>query len=503
MIQNDEIKLIRNAAKIELAKRDFFYFCNSMASDFYFEERKYLRILCNTLQALYEGRIIKFIPSTKWTIIKDKEELKGYSNYLVCKKLMLNMPPQHGKSRTLVNFCCWVFGKNPKEKIITSSYNDDVASDFSRYTRDEISASKIDPFDIVYSDVFPNTKIKQGNASFEKWALEGQHFSYLGAGIGGSVTSKGGTILIVDDPIKGAEEAFNENHLNKVWRWYTNTFRSRVSAKGGEPIEIVNMTRWSEKDICGRLLKSAEKDEWYVLKLEACDEKTGRMLCSDILNRKRYLAQKELLDSSIFYANYHQKPRDLEGKLYTRFRTYTHYPRDEEGNLLFEKIVAYTDTADDGSDYLCTIIAGSYGKELYILDIVYTKASMEETEELVAKALFENKVNFALFESNNGGKGFARNVERILNEKYNSNHTVIDWFHQSKNKISRILSNATWVIKHIFYPVNWYIRWPEYFEAMDTYQKEGKNEHDDAPDATTGIAEMIQNDYENAIEILK
>ena len=177
--------------------------------------------------------------------------------------------------------------------------------------------------------------------------------------------------------------------MNDVWKWYTNTFRSRVSAKGGEPLEIINMTRWSEKDICGRLLKSEEKDEWYVLKLEAYDEKTDRMLCSEVLNKKRYMAQKKLLDFSIFYANYHQRPTDLKGKLYTKLKTYTEYPRDNEGNLLFEKIIAYTDTADDGSDYLCTIIAGVYNKELYILDIVYTKESMEKTEELVAQALFE------------------------------------------------------------------------------------------------------------------
>lgn len=500
---SEQIKMIQYAARIEIAKRDFFYFCNTLASDFYLENRKYLKILCNTLQALYEGRIVKPVAQTKWIVLKNKEELKKYTNCQICKKIMINMPPQHGKSRTLVNFCCWVFGQNPTEKIITASYNDDVASDFSRYTRDEIAAGKINMFDICYSDIFPNTKIKQGNASFEKWALEGQHFSYLGAGIGGSVTSKGGTILIVDDPIKGAKEAFNENFLNEIWKWYTNTFRSRVSAKGGEPLEIINMTRWSEKDICGRLLKSKEKDEWYILKLEACDEKTGRMLCSDILNRKRYLDQKNLLDTSIFYANYHQKPRDLQGKLYTKLKTYTHYPRDEEGNLLFEKIVAYTDTADEGDDYLCTIIAGIYNKELYVLDVVYTKEGMEKTEEMVAQALYENKVNFALFESNNGGKGFARNVEKILQEKYNSNYTVIDWFHQSKNKNARILTNATWIMHHIYFPVNWYIRWSEYFEAMDTYQKEGKNEHDDAQDATTGIAEMIQSDYEDPIEVLK
>lgn len=91
----EQIQMIKNAAKIELAKRDFFYFCNTLADDFYLENRKYLKILCKVLQALYEGRIIKSIPSTKWKIVNTREELKQYSNCQVCKKLMLNMPPQH------------------------------------------------------------------------------------------------------------------------------------------------------------------------------------------------------------------------------------------------------------------------------------------------------------------------------------------------------------------------------------------------------------------------
>ena len=70
-----------------------------------------------------------------------------------------------------------------------------------------------------------------------------------------------------------------------------------------------------------------------------------------------------------------------------------------------------------------------------------------------------------------------------------TNHTIVKWYHQSKNKKARILSNSTWVMEHIYYPVNWRDRWPEYYEAMASYQKEGKNKHDDAPDATTGVAE--------------
>ena len=94
-------------------------------------------------------------------------------------------------------------------------------------------------------------------------------------------------------------------------------------------------------------------------------------------------------------------------------------------------------------------------------------------------------------ESNNGGRGFARNVERIYRELFKNNRCRISWFHQSKNKKARILSNSAWVMDHIYFPENWRDRWPDYYKAMNSYQKEGKNKNDDAPDATTGVAEII------------
>ena len=116
---------------------------------------------------------------------------------------------------------------------------------------------------------------------------------------------------------------------------------------------------------------------------------------------------------------------------------------------------------------------------------------METTEPATAKMLHEGKVNVADIESNNGGRGFGRSIERILRQELRSNRTQINTFHQSKNKIARILSNSTWVMNHIYFPTNWRDRWPEYHDAMVKYQKEGKNKHDDGPDATTGIAEKI------------
>ncbi|MCB6367724.1 phage terminase large subunit, partial [Intestinibacillus massiliensis] len=105
--------------------------------------------------------------------------------------------------------------------------------------------------------------------------------------------------------------------------------------------------------------------------------------------------------------------------------------------------------------------------------------------------LHDSEVNIADIESNNGGRGFARNVERELRDRYHSNKTIVRTFTQTKNKQARIYSNSAWVMGHIYFPEDWKNRWPEYYNAMIRYQKEGKNKHDDAQDATTGIAEKI------------
>jgi len=480
--------------EIEQAQQSFWHFCKTVAPDFYLDDREHLKIICNILQALYEGRIVRFPPVKEWTIVDSTEGLP--TGYQTCKKLMLNLPPQHGKSRTLINFAGWVFGKNPKEKIITCSYNDSTASDFSRYTRDGITVQKIDAADIVYSDIFPKTRIKRSNAGFEKWALEGQHFSYLGAGVGGSITSKGGTILIVDDPVKGAEEAFNENHLDKIWRWYTGTFMSRVSAKGGEPLEIVNMTRWAKKDICGRILDGPEADEWYVLKMEVYNEATDTMLCPDLLSKKRYNSLRNTMDPAIFRANYHQEPVDIQGRLYKDLKEWTDIPRDDNGYPLFEQIISYTDTADEGNNWLCSIVAGVYQGEAWILDVYYTQEAMEITEPATADFLARNDVNLAKIESNNGGRGFARNVERLIWERHQTKSVSVEWFHQSANKIARILTNSSFITNHVFFPPRWNYKYPEFYLAITTFQKEGKNKDDDAADALTGLAEMINEDKE-------
>ena len=451
---------IKRQAKRELARREFFYFCNLMASDFYKPERRYLVELCEALQAFYEDE--------------------------KAKVLIINEPPRHGKSRTASLFVEWVLGRNPAEKIMTGSYNNILSATFAKNVRNAIQEVKADENITVYSDIFPNVRIKRGDAAMDMWSLDGGYNSYLATSPSGTATGFGCSLLIIDDIIKNAEEAYNETAKEKSWLWFTNTMLSRLE-EGGKILII--MTRWASDDLAGRAIEHFGKAA-KVITMQAL-QPDGTMLCDEILSRHSYEEKVRAMGEDIASANYQQEPIDLKGQLYSSFKTYERIPTDANGNPLFTAIRNYTDTADTGSDYLCSIVYGVYNGEAYVLDLLYTKDAMEETEPATAAMLYWNDVNVADFESNNGGRGFARQVRRILQGTYKSNKTVINTFAQTKNKTARILSNSTWVMEHIYFPTNWKDRWPEYHRAMTRYQREGKNAHDDAPDATTGIAEKI------------
>ena len=457
-------KLIQLGAKCELARREFFFYCNLMAPDFYKKDREYLVELCKEFQEFYEGDD---------------------------KVLIINEPPRHGKSRTASLFVEWVLGKNQNEKIMTGSYNETLSTMFSKNVRNSILEEKADKYKPVYSDVFPGVTIKRGDGAMNLWSLEGGYNNYLATSPTGTATGFGASLLMIDDLIKNAEEAYNESVKEKHWDWFTNTMLSRLE-EGGKIIII--MTRWASDDLAGRALEHYKEQGTKIrhISMKALQD-DGTMLCEEVLSRKSYEDKIKAMGEDIASANYQQEPIDLKGCLYTSLKTYTSIPKDENGNSLFTSIKAYCDTADTGEDNLCNIIYGEYNKEAYVLDVYYTKEAMEVTEKEVAKRYLENQVNRALIESNNGGRGFARSVERILKEVFGSNKTKIDWFHQSQNKTARILSNSSWVMEHIYYPANWRDRWPEYYKAMTKYQREGKNKHDDAPDATTGVAEQFNN----------
>lgn len=449
---------IRRQAQLTLAKRDFFYYCQLMAGDFYKPERIYLKQLCDSFQ----------------NFMSDNEH----------NVLIINIGPRHGKSRTAGMFVQWLLGNDNTKKIMTGSYNDTLSTVFSKSVRNAIQEEKADDSITVYSDIFPDTKIKRGDGAMNLWSLEKGYNNYLATSPGGTATGFGADVIIIDDLIKSALEANNATILEGHWEWFTNTMLSRLE-EGGKLIII--MTRWHSEDLAGKALSKLPESGYSVkhISMRTYDEETDTMLCEDVLSKESYFRKVKAMGADIASANYQQEPIDIKGRLYSEFKTYVDRP-------IFKRISAYTDTADTGKDHLASYIYGeTMDKEAYILDILFTKEPMEVTEPLLARKLVENEVNLCWIESNNGGRGFARNVERLMRENHGTNQTTVKWFHQSKNKQARILTNATWLMEHVYFPDGWRNRWPELYKSLMTYQREGKNSHDDAQDALTGIAEKI------------
>ena len=436
-------------ARLALARKDFWEYCKLIAPDFYSDDRAYLKDMCYQLQHFYESNE---------------------------KVLVINLPPRHGKSRTATLFVEWLFGENPLLKVMTGSYNETLSTTFAKQVRDTILEEKSEGI-LSYCDIFPNTQIKHGESSASKWALQGsQQTSYLATSPKGTATGFGCNIMIIDDLIKSSMEAFNENTLESHIDWFNNTMLSRT--ENGFKLIII-MTRWATNDLAGYILRSYKGVRHINYKAVQDD---GTMLCDSILSAEDYAFKTKSMAKEIVLANYQQEPIDVKGRLYTQFKTYSK-------RVEYKYILNYTDTADTGSDFLCSINYGmTFDGDYHILDILYTNEPMEVTEPATAKMLNKDNVGCAIIESNNGGRSFARNVKSEL-KKLNNTHCNVQWFHQSQNKEARIFSNSASVMANVYYPENWIDKFPEFAEAMMRYQREGKNLHDDAPDCITGVYE--------------
>ena len=451
----DRSEIVKLGAKLELSRRHLYDFCQMMFPNFYKKERQYLHDLCKVVENYVENSPKRF--------------------------LVINAPPRHGKSITAQAFTAWLLGKNPAYRIMTTSYNERLASIFSRNVRNMIQTEKVGDR-VVYSDIFRNTKVKYGEAAAQMWSIEGQgQVSYLATSPNGTATGFGCDFLICDDLIKSAEEAYNENSLDSTWEWFVNTMLSRLE---GKRKCIIIMTRWSERDLAGRVLE-AFHDDCELITYKVQDD-NGKMLCDDILDAKSCELIKREMNIDIFEANYNQKPIDVKGRLYSDFKEWDKLPSGQ--------VINFTDTADTGSDFLCSINGIVYDKEFYVTDVVFSDEAMEITEPAVAELLHNGGVSISKIESNNGGRGFARNVERLLREKFGSNRTVIESVPQTKNKESRILASSAWVQNHVYMPFGWKNRFPEFHKQVMNYQRKGKNAQDDAVDVLATIYENANDD---------
>jgi predicted phage terminase large subunit-like protein len=219
------------------------------------------------------------------------------------------------------------------------------------------------------------------------------------------------------------------------------------------------------------------------------------MLCESIQPKAQYDSHKKKSMGStsayaIFMSNYHQKPFNAEGGLYKKLIEYDDIDFDN-----VSEIIAYVDPADKGKDYLCLIVAAMIKDKAYILDILFSDEDQDVTAPLVCEMITKHKVNKLRIESNDS-LGFYRLLRDML-PSYHNNFTVLETFHQSKNKEARIKGNSGLVAEYIRFPFNWKYEHGVFYSALMSYQAKGKNAHDDAPDAVTGLLEMFMTDIDH------
>lgn len=272
-------------------------------------------------------------------------------------RLMINMPPRHGKSELASRrFPAWFLGRHPDKSVIAASYNSDLASDFGRQVRNIVASEE-------YKPLF-QTKLADDSRAANRWNTS-HGGSYVAAGVGTAITGRGADILLIDDPIKDRQEADSETQRAAIWDWYTSTAYTRL-APGGRIIVI--QTRWHEDDLSGKLLAEEARggDKWEILELPAISE-DGKALWPEFYPLSTLERYRAVLPPRDWSALYQQKPAPDEGDYFKRewFRFYETAPQ----HLRTYGASDYAVTAK-GGDYTVHVVAGvDPDDNLYVLDV--------------------------------------------------------------------------------------------------------------------------------------
>ena len=364
-------------------------------------------------------------------------------------------------------------------------YGASLAYTFSRHARGFIQEPK-------YKALFPHVELSKEQTAVEDWALTtSKTTAYFCAGVGGPITGKGCTLVkILDDPIKNFEDACSEVILDKTWDWKRSTHDSR--AEKGCP-EIIIATRWSRRDPSGRSLDE-EKGEWDEVKVPALDSK-DRSFCEEIQTTEHYRIERKRLDKVIWMAEYQQEPIEAEGLLYpeeelNRFSLKETIRFENDPRNSWDGVIGYTDTADEGVDYLCSLIGKIKGDEIFVEDVVYTQEPIEVTEGLIAAQLITYRPDRHIIESNNGGKSFAKNVRELIRGQSNAK---VMWKPNTQNKMTRMIMKSG-KVKEDFWFRDDYEDGSDYdvfMRHLTSLVRMGKNKYDDSGDAVTGLAETL------------
>ena len=385
-------------ARAELSSRNFADFVQYVMPTY--DMRWFHEVICAKLDAFERGEI---------------------------KKLMLFVPPQHGKSQLSTRlFPAYLLGKNPLRKIVVASYNATLASRFNRDIQRNIDSS-------LYHDVFPETYLNNSNVVTvsDSWLRNSEVFETVNfggfvktVGRGGALTGTAVDIGIIDDPLKDRQEAMSSTIREALWSWYVDVFESRLHNNSQQ---ILIQTRWHEEDLGGRLLK--RDNDWEVVIFEAIKQSEfdydPRPFGEALWPEKHSLERIEKIrDNSplTFNSLYQQSPKPLDSIGIFWNRAMLNRQRLHTAPQL-ERVLVSLDpatTATMNSDETGIVVVGKAGNQGYLLGDVSGRYSPQEWASLAVQLAKQYQADAIVAEKNQGGdmvEAMIRQVDRNIRVK--------------------------------------------------------------------------------------
>nr|DAZ47704.1 MAG TPA: Terminase [Caudoviricetes sp.] len=422
--------------------------------------------------------------------------------------LTISMPKRAGKSQTGINFVNMLSGKFPDRSTLMEGTGDDLVKSFYNGCLEYLTV----PNEYLFYDVFPDARLVQTNADTKTVNLKSKSRfptimcrSIDARQVG---LSEATNVLYLDDCVEGREEAKNRQRLDDKWEVISGDIMGR--AIEGTPM-VFTGTRYSLYDPIGRVQEHAQREgwAWRAIEIPALDlvtdesnyeyEREGKKVFTTAYFRE----QRELLSAEQFESEFQQQPFEAKGLLFNKeeLNYFFELPKDRDPDTT----IAVGDTAESGSDSTSMPVAKIYGSDVYIVDVVFDDSPAEVTKPECAKCLIENKVASAVFESNNAGQYYARDVDQIIRERGYS--VGIRTKRTISNKQTRIEFASDNIKKNFYFKhPSTYKRGSQYWNFMKevtTYTRSGKVPHDDAPDSLSLLENEIRMLSGGKVEVFK
>lgn len=422
--------------------------------------------------------------------------------------LTISMPKRAGKSQTGINFVNMLSGKFPDRSTLMEGTGDDLVKSFYNGCLEYLTV----PNEYLFYDVFPDARLVQTNADTKTVNLKSKSRfptimcrSIDARQVG---LSEATNVLYLDDCVEGREEAKNRQRLDDKWEVISGDIMGR--AIEGTPM-VFTGTRYSLYDPIGRVQEHAQREgwAWRAIEIPALDlvtdesnyeyEREGKKVFTTAYFRE----QRELLSAEQFESEFQQQPFEAKGLLFNKdeLNYFFELPKDRDPDT----IIAVGDTAESGTDSTSMPVAKIYGSDVYIVDVVFDDSPAEVTKPECAKCLIDNRVASAVFESNNAGQYYARDVDQIIRERGYS--VGIRTKRTISNKQTRIEFASDNIKKNFYFKhPSTYKRGSQYWNFMKevtTYTRSGKVPHDDAPDSLSLLENEIRMLSGGKVEVFK